>query len=1600
MPETVSDTPDKPRRGAEPIAIVGMECVFPGARNLEAFWRNIVQGVDAIRDVPASRFDPQEYGLGQIRGGFLDGLAEFDPVPLGIMPNAVNEGDPEQFLVLGVIHGALRNAESARKSKPPAEQTGARTEVVIGRGGYLGNSVEHMYLRTEVVAQVAAILERMLPEATPEVRAQLRERLTNALPPVTAEVVAGSIPNLACGRAANRLDLMGAGFTVDAACASSLIAVDSIVHSLREGRCDVGVAAGAHLIQKPYFWAAFETLGALSHSGKIAPFSHDADGLVVGEGVGAVVLKRLSDAERDGDRIYAVIRGVGVSSDGRGAAVLSPRVEGEVLAIARAYEESGVEPGSVSLIEGHGTATSVGDAAEIGALDQAFGKNSFADIALGSVKSMIGHAMPAAGMAGLIKTALALHHRILPPTLNVGQAHPALSGTRFYVNATTRPWISPQGTSRRAGVNAFGFGGINAHVVLEQAPLGPTALGQTPHGAIDQLTPQSSELFLFSAARVEELIAGLRHWRAALAPLAEHELRDVAYSVSRHFRHEDECRLGLVAENLGELAEKLTRAARRLETDRHPTSFEKTWVENDGIYFSREPRPGKLAFLFPGIGFPGMAGGYTDRLAELCLHFPEVQATVDAADRFTLEDGTPYPLRHQFFPPPLLASAEFSQIERELAWSSRAPAGMLMANIATLELMKRVNVAPDAVAGFSLGEWAALVAGGVLDESAIDHFAHSKEILHYSDERGLWAVVATSAEQAETVLHRIPGIVSVTMDVSPTQVFIGGEKASVSAALVELQKLGIWGHELPVLPFHTPLAAEFAEKLKKMMAEMPVKSPTIPVYCGMNGRPYPSEPAKIRELVAENTCEPVHVRETVSQLYRDGVRIFVQLGGGGKFLPNIQNTLALEPHVALSVDLEHRGGLEQFHHVLARLATLGVPLDACGLYRNRVCREIDPLAPAPRPSKTMRALPLAPPRLRPSDDTIAWLRAQVKPQPAHAPAIPLPALPAVSNIPTAGVSRPPVGAVAPKAGRKRSAVASALAAEAVATLEQFLALQQREEETELAVFQQFLATQEAAMLALATPAAPAIDDVPATGYPLLGEIREHVPGEHFESQLVLGLEGNPFLRDHALLRVPQELKPTADCLPTIPFTFEAEILAEAAALLAPELRLDTLHDMEATRWISIEDGAALELQVRARRTGHEVSVELTPAGQGRPVFRGKATLASDTMPAPPPLEVPPLDRTQHTAQEFYQRGPLFHRELYQVIANFHGETGGAISADLRVTDPAAMSDRAGSMLLEPVLLDAAGQLLAYCALQEGWAVFPQRLGKLRCFGERPAAGSLVRANMRFRKLDARRLHADVDLLRPDGALWMRMEAWQPWRVLWPKDLLRYRDDRCDGFIAERVATAEGMVFRARRADLGDMNPEWVARLYLRGDEWKTYRKRPRLDWLLGRVAAKDAIRTLVREKTGKLLHPLELETGNLESGAPVVTSEGHPSVSVSIAHVEDEAIAVAVASDMRAGIDVARIGEKQLGFRELAFDSGELALLARHGGGIAAMHRAWSAKEAALKAFGRGLDSMPSYRCDGLLEDGGVEIGYENERLRVSTWTEGDLVFALLLRRR
>lgn len=457
------------------VAIIGMACIFPRAPNVRTFWQNILSKVDCISDPPDAWgadevFDPESTANDRIyckRGGFLGDLAQFDPSRYGIMPKTIAGSDPDQFLALEVASEALRDAGYLERPF-----TRERTSIILGRANQMSRGHVTGLQHGFILDQTAQILRRLHPQCPEEEIQRIRQELKSHLPPFNSETAPGLIPNVVSGLVANRLDLQGASYTVDAACASSLIAIDQAVQDLLGHRCDMALAGGVQSETPAPFFMVFCNLGALSRTGQIRPFDKDADGTLLGEGVGMVVLKRQEDAERDNDRIYALIKGIGVASDGRGKAVLVPRVEGQSLALRRAYESAKIDPGTVGLIEAHGTGTVVGDLAEIQSMTQVFGfrNGSFPSCAIGSVKSMISHAIPAAGVAGVIKTALALYHRILPPTLNYEGPNPKfqLDKTPFYVNTETRPWIHGSAVPRRAGVNAFGFGGINAHVILEE----------------------------------------------------------------------------------------------------------------------------------------------------------------------------------------------------------------------------------------------------------------------------------------------------------------------------------------------------------------------------------------------------------------------------------------------------------------------------------------------------------------------------------------------------------------------------------------------------------------------------------------------------------------------------------------------------------------------------------------------------------------------------------------------------------------------------------------------------------------------------------------------------------------------------------------------------------------------------------------------------------------------------------------------------------------------------------------------------------------------------------------------------------------------------
>ncbi|MCC7325326.1 MAG: polyketide synthase dehydratase domain-containing protein [Burkholderiales bacterium] len=576
------------------VAIIGMACIFPKAPDLAAFWRNVRDGVDAITEVPPARWDPLYYDPASTapdrfyarRGGFIDEYAEFDPTAYGIMPVAAQGAEPDQLLALDVAVAAMRDA--GYDERPFARET---TSVIVGRGNYLGPGIVRLVDITRGAQQLIDALTTLVPGLHAAQLAHIKQAFQARCGVYGADTAIGLVPNLVASRIANRLDLGGSAYTVDAACASTLVAVDHACRELREGSADLAIVGGVHLCHDVAFWSVFSQLGALSRRQQIRPFDQRADGLLIGEGVGMVVLKRMADARRDDDRVYAVIRGTGVASDGRDVSLLTPRVDGQLLALTRAWKAAGLDPATVGLVEAHGTATSAGDAAEIETLSRFFGAaDPHRDrVPLGSVKSMIGHAMPAAGAAGLIKAALAAYHGVHPPTLHCDDPLPAITATRFRIPCASAPWDDGL---RRAAVNAFGFGGINGHVILD----GPEA--SRPHGRARASAADGAHALVCAAATREELVAALTEgrsggagpWRAAvLDPTPER----VASAVT---------------------AAQAGRARRG----------------RDGIYVAPRglvAQGGKVAFLFPGV-----EAGFAPRVDDIASHFGVAMPALAAPD--------------------------------------------------------------------------------------------------------------------------------------------------------------------------------------------------------------------------------------------------------------------------------------------------------------------------------------------------------------------------------------------------------------------------------------------------------------------------------------------------------------------------------------------------------------------------------------------------------------------------------------------------------------------------------------------------------------------------------------------------------------------------------------------------------------------------------------------------------------------------------------------------------------------------------------------------------------------------------------------------------
>lgn len=914
----------------EPIAIIGMACRFPGAADLASYWENILGCVDAVGE-PEPGWGAERYRAdGRIttsRGGYLRDLFRFDPSAFGIMPRALDGGEPDQFLALQVAREALVDAGYERDTDHRS------TGIILGHSTYLHRGNASVVQHGIVLDQTLDLIRSLMPELDAERLDTLRTWLQERLPSFSADMAPGLVPNVMTGRIANRLDLQGPNYLIDAACASSLLAVGAAIDELRSGRSDLMLAGGVNASLPAEVAMVFTQLGALATNGRLRPFDANASGTLLGEGLGIVVLKRLEDARRDGDRIYARVLAVGQSSDGRATGLLAPRLEGEILAIQRAVQQSGIDPFDIGLVEAHGTGIPLGDRTEVQALATVLGerRRRLAGCALGSVKSMISHTIPAAGVAGMIKTALALHHRILPPTLceDVNDEL-RLEETPLYVNTRARPWIQGAGRDRIAGIDAFGFGGINTHAVLS-----------ADHEAeLDTRMAWPYELFLFAEPSREALLQSLKALQRQLDDVNQQQpLGWLAFRVAER-RNSGPYRLALVATDRSDLARKLTQAETRI---RDPERLR--MQSRSGIFFSAEPLSGQLALLFPGEG-----SQYQGMLEDLALHFPVVRQAIDAWDAAAPTER-PFRPGEVLYPPPTgLRKTDAEALSEALFGLELGSESMFFAGKALHALLQEFAIEADAIAGHSSGEHAALLASGALAPMEGPDLARLVrelnglyQTLAASDLVATGALLAVGAVPRTRVLELVDqsgGKLHLALDNCHHQAVVFGPDAEVDALAATLRAEGGLCQRLPLdRAYHTPLFQPVASRVEEFYRQLPIHGPRIPLYSCADAARFPDDPDAIRKRAAAQWARRVRFVETVEHLYTEGVRVFLEVGPGSTLTGFVGDILRERPHAAIAMDQRQRHGLDALLQALGRLFVLGRSFDTRPLFRRRGLRE-------------------------------------------------------------------------------------------------------------------------------------------------------------------------------------------------------------------------------------------------------------------------------------------------------------------------------------------------------------------------------------------------------------------------------------------------------------------------------------------------------------------------------------------------------------------------------------------------------------------------------------------------------------------------------------
>jgi acyl transferase domain-containing protein/acyl carrier protein len=746
----------------------------------------------------------------------------------------------------------------------------------------------------------------------------------------------GMLGNVIAGRISNYFDLGGINSVVDAACAASLSAMQMAVSELVAGRSDMMICGGVDTDNSPFMYLCFSKTPAFSQSEKSRPFDQQADGMLIGEGIGLVLLKRLADAEKDGDRIYAVIKGIGSSSDGKSSSIYAPNSQGQALAIHRAYKDADFLPETIELMEAHGTGTTVGDPTEFKSLQQVFdGVKHTQCVALGSVKSQIGHTKAAAGVAGVIKSALALYHQVLPATINVSQPNAKfnIEHTPFYVNALTRPWIHhAEDYPRRAGVSAFGFGGVNVHVAMEEFP-NPQKLKYRLHpntfsiviyaDTIDGLK-QKSQIIL----RQLKSANGLMHLNELIKESLQMILPDHAP------------RLGLMSDSPEKTIELLKDALDIIDANADE------WLFDDvkGIYYSSRHmfKQAKTVALFPGQG-----SQYVNMGRHVCCNFPLMRQVFEKADRNFLKDNEPL-LSGIVYPIPVFSDVERKKLQQRLTQTEFSQPAIGTLSMGYYQILAEAGFAPHMAAGHSFGEWTALWAAGIISDHDYLNLAKyrgkimSRPLSGNVTDSGLMLAVKADVQEVEALIKNNADLVIANYNTND-QLVIGGGRTSIMDISEKLAKQKISSVLLPVsAAFHTPYVGHAQKPFAEYIDTLTLQFPKFDIYSNINAKPYAGDIQAIRSLLKQHMIKPVLFKEQIENMYDAGGRIFVEIGPRNILSGLVKNILGQRPHLTVPVNPAAEGNSDHdLRLAVLKLRIAGVDLVGFDPYARDIVFPLD-----------------------------------------------------------------------------------------------------------------------------------------------------------------------------------------------------------------------------------------------------------------------------------------------------------------------------------------------------------------------------------------------------------------------------------------------------------------------------------------------------------------------------------------------------------------------------------------------------------------------------------------------------------------------------------